>query len=112
MKKLIGTQDKQNLNSLQQKQITKDDLLQVAKLVKIRLSDNEVGYYIKELEAVLSWINTISQVNTENIIPMSHGGISNTLPLREDIINDGNIKDTILAASPKEEHDFCCTKSN
>ena len=32
---------------------------------------------------------------------MSHGGISNTLPLREDIINDGNIKDTILAASPK-----------
>ncbi|WP_410521731.1 Asp-tRNA(Asn)/Glu-tRNA(Gln) amidotransferase subunit GatC [Ehrlichia ruminantium] len=101
---MINNQDKNN--NLQQKRITKDDLLQVAKLVKIKLSDDEVGYYIKELESVLSWINTISQVDTENIIPMSHGGISHTLPLRQDIINDGNIKDTVLSNSPKQEQDF------
>ncbi|WP_078400173.1 Asp-tRNA(Asn)/Glu-tRNA(Gln) amidotransferase subunit GatC [Ehrlichia ruminantium] len=102
--KLIGNQN--NSNNLQQKKITKNDLLQVAKLVKVKLSDNEIGYYIKELESVLSWINTISQVNTDNVIPMSHGGIGHKLPLRKDIINDGNIKDIILSESPKQEHDF------
>ncbi|AAZ68858.1 Asp-tRNA(Asn)/Glu-tRNA(Gln) amidotransferase subunit GatC [Ehrlichia canis] len=88
------------------KSLTKDDLLQVAKLVRIKLDDSEIDYYLKELKVVLSWIQTISQVNTQNIAPMSHGGINDTLPLREDIINDGNIKDIVLFNSTEQEHDF------
>ena len=94
-----------NLHS-KSKSLTKDDLLQAAKLVRVKLNDNEIEYYLKELESVLSWIQTISQVDTNSITPMSHGNIDHTLPLREDIINDGNIKDTILSASPKQEQDF------
>ena len=85
--------------------LTKDDLLQAAKLVRIKLDDSEIDYYLKELKVVLSWIQTISQVDTQNITPMSHGGINDILPLREDIINDGNIKD-ILFNSPEQEHGF------
>ncbi|CEI84924.1 Asp-tRNA(Asn)/Glu-tRNA(Gln) amidotransferase subunit GatC [Ehrlichia minasensis] len=88
------------------KSLTKNDLLQAAKLVRIKLDDSEIDYYLKELKVVLSWIQTISQVDTQGVTPMSHGGINDTLPLREDIINDGNIKDAVLLNSPEQKHDF------
>ncbi|WDM85501.1 Asp-tRNA(Asn)/Glu-tRNA(Gln) amidotransferase subunit GatC [Ehrlichia sp. JZT12] len=104
---MTDNQLKNNNSQLYKKtSLSKGDLLQAAKLVRIKLNDNEIDYYLKELEAVLNWIQTISQIDTNSISPMSHGGIDYTLHLREDIISDGNIKDIVLSESPEQEQDF------
>ncbi|MGN7618756.1 MAG: Asp-tRNA(Asn)/Glu-tRNA(Gln) amidotransferase subunit GatC [Ehrlichia sp.] len=88
------------------KTLAKEDLLQAARLVRIKLDDNEVDYYLKELEVVLNWIQAISQIDSSGITPMSHGGIDCALYLREDVVNDGDIRDIVLSEAPEQEHDF------
>ncbi|AHC39538.1 Asp-tRNA(Asn)/Glu-tRNA(Gln) amidotransferase subunit GatC [Ehrlichia muris] len=97
-----------NARSHPSKSLTKNDLLQAAKLTRIRLNDKEIDYHFRELEEVLNWIQTISQVDTKDVAPIGNGGIHYDygLPLRKDIVNDGNIKDIVLSQSPEQEHDF------
>ena len=97
-----------NARSYPSKSLTKSDLLQAAKLTRIGLNDQEIDYYLRELEEVLNWIQTISQIDTKNVTPISNGSIHYDygLPLRKDIVNDGNIKDIILSESPEQEHGF------
>ncbi|ABD45379.1 aspartyl/glutamyl-tRNA(Asn/Gln) amidotransferase, C subunit [Ehrlichia chaffeensis str. Heartland] len=103
---MIEDKFENSTHSKTSKSLTKNDILQAAKLTRIKLNDEEIDYHLKELEQVLNWIQTISEVDTQDVTPMGHGGVNYALPLRKDIINDGNIKDTVLSQSPKQEHDF------
>ena len=48
-------------------QITDEEVLHIAKLARIKLSENEIQDYKKNLEEILDFANTINQVNTDNI---------------------------------------------
>ncbi|KJV69500.1 aspartyl/glutamyl-tRNA(Asn/Gln) amidotransferase, C subunit [Candidatus Neoehrlichia lotoris str. RAC413] len=76
--------------------ISTEKLLEVAKLVKIRLSNDETKYYANQLAKVVNWVNVIAQVDTNNVPPMRYGNPFQKLISRKDIVNDGNIKDQIL----------------
>ncbi len=77
----------------------------VAKLVKIKLSKDEVEYYAGEL-AMLNWVNKIlSHLNTKNVSPMRYGSVEHKLHIRQDIVNCDNTKDDILS-STKPEHGY------
>ncbi len=85
--------------------ITKEEVLKIAQLVRIRLSDNEIQYFSKEL-TMLDWIhNILSKVNTENVFPIRYGSIDTTTHVRDDMINSDNIKEEILS-NTKSEHGY------
>lgn len=85
--------------------ITKEEMLKIAQLVRIKLSDNEIQYYSKEL-TMLDWIHdTLFKVNTEGVSPMRYGTIDKDIHVCDDIINSQNIKEEILS-NTKSEHGY------
>lgn len=64
--------------------ITKDRVLQIADLVRLALSDEEAETYANEINEVLTSIDIIHDVNTDDVEPTTHG-IQLVNVLRKDI---------------------------
>lgn len=77
----------------------------IAKLARIAVSDAEVEALAPELSAILGFVEQLGEVDVTGVEPMT-AVIPNTLRLREDVINDGNIRDEVLANAPVAEHGF------
>src|SRR3954447_15686600 len=53
--------------------LSRDQVLHVARLARLELSDEEVGRYAEELSRVVDWIDTIGELgDLEGVPPTSH----------------------------------------
>jgi aspartyl-tRNA(Asn)/glutamyl-tRNA(Gln) amidotransferase subunit C len=71
----------------------------IATLARIRLKEEELDLYAKELDGILHWIEQLNEVDVSGVEPMSGVGHF-TLPERKDEVTDGNCRDRILANAP------------
>jgi aspartyl-tRNA(Asn)/glutamyl-tRNA(Gln) amidotransferase subunit C len=53
------------------KKLTTADVKHVAKLAKLKLSKDEVGKFVNQLSEVVSYIDELAEVPTDNIEPTS-----------------------------------------
>ena len=80
--------------------LTTAQVQKIAKLARIRLSDDEVVHYGNEISVILNWIEMLQEVNTDKVTRMS--SVSSVgLSLREDKVTDGNIQESIISNAPK-----------
>ncbi len=81
-------------------QLTSDDVRHIAQLARLRLTDAEVAKFTPELASILTTINKLSEVNTENVEPTAQvTGLHNRF--REDVIwTDVPTTEEMLATSP------------
>ena len=81
--------------------VTSEDLLRVAKLVKVRIDPAKVDTYCAELSAVISWFGVLAEVDTSDIEPMRYGWSTSQKhsQTREDVVTEGNIKNEVLSSS-------------
>lgn len=77
----------------------------IAKLARIAVSDEEVAALEPELNNILGWIEQLQEVDVTGVQPMT-AVIPNTLRMRQDVVNDGGIRDDVLANAPAPEHGF------
>ncbi|WCR57915.1 Asp-tRNA(Asn)/Glu-tRNA(Gln) amidotransferase subunit GatC [Wolbachia endosymbiont of Ctenocephalides felis wCfeJ] len=85
--------------------ITKEEMLKITQLVRVKLSDEEIEHYSKEL-TMLDWIHdTLLQVNTESVSPIRYGTIDKDIHVCNDVVNSQNIKEEILS-NTKSEHGY------
>lgn len=49
--------------------LSKDDVLKLAKLARLKLSDDEVQRYQKEFTALLDYVEQLSSVDTDSLSP-------------------------------------------
>lgn len=82
----------------------------IAHLSRIAVDENEVERLRGELNAILSFVETLSEVDVEGVEP-----IASVLPMqmkkRVDVVTDGGIADDILANAPaREDHYFVVPK--
>lgn len=63
--------------------ITKDQILKTADLARIAISDEEAQMYSSQINDVLSYVNKISDLNTDDVEPTTHGIVSGNV-LRQD----------------------------
>lgn len=90
--------------------ITKEEMLKIAQLVRIKLSNDEIEFYSKEL-TMLDWIHdTLFPVNTEGIAPIRYGTIDKDVHVRKDIIDSCNIKEEVLSNAKSENGYFVVPK--
>jgi aspartyl-tRNA(Asn)/glutamyl-tRNA(Gln) amidotransferase subunit C len=61
----------------------------IARLARIRLEDEAVPRLQGELNNILGWIETLSEVDVEGVTPLT-GGAQIALRLRPDVVNDGD----------------------
>ena len=85
--------------------VTNDQVRHIAKLARIAMSDEELERLLPELNNILGWVEQLGEVNTDGIEPLT-AVIEQKLRLRDDVVNDGNIRDEILANAPEAQHGF------
>lgn len=85
--------------------VTNDQVRHIAKLARLAMSETEVEAMVPELNAILDWVEQLSQVDTEGVEPLT-AVIANRLRLRDDQVSDGDRRDSILANAPDSEHGF------
>jgi aspartyl-tRNA(Asn)/glutamyl-tRNA(Gln) amidotransferase subunit C len=71
----------------------------IAKLARIRVEEDEIDRLQGELNGILGWIEQLSEVDVEGVLPLT-GGARIALRLRDDAVTDGLIAERILANAP------------
>jgi aspartyl-tRNA(Asn)/glutamyl-tRNA(Gln) amidotransferase subunit C len=85
--------------------LDKATVRKIATLARIEVADADLEATAARLSSILSWIEQLNEVNTDNIAPMS-GGTDLTLPWRADVVNDGGNADKVLANAPDASNGF------
>lgn len=85
--------------------VTSQQVRHIAKLARIGMSDAEIEALVPEINNILGWVEQLSEVNTEGVEPLATV-IDQKLRLREDVVNDGNIREEVLANAPEAQHGF------
>ncbi len=85
--------------------VSSEQVRHIAKLARIGMSDAEIEALVPELNNILGWVEQLGEVNTDGIEPLATV-IDLKLRLRDDVVNDGNIRDAVLANAPEAQHGF------
>ena len=90
--------------------IDKNTTLKIAKLSRIKIKEDEIDELSTQLSAIVSWVEQLNEVNTDNIEPLSNVSMTK-LPLRKDIENiKDNSKEVLSNAPDKLENYFAVPK--
>jgi aspartyl-tRNA(Asn)/glutamyl-tRNA(Gln) amidotransferase subunit C len=77
----------------------------IAHLARIAVSDDEVPHLMGEINAILSFVEALGAVDVEGVEPMT-SVIPMQLPMRPDVVTDGEIEGLVLANAPLVEDNF------
>ena len=69
------------------------------------MTDAELERLVPELNNILGWVEQLGEVDTDGVEPLATV-VDQKLRLRDDVVNDGNIRDAILANAPEAQHGF------
>jgi aspartyl-tRNA(Asn)/glutamyl-tRNA(Gln) amidotransferase subunit C len=82
-----------------------DTVRRIAHLARIAVTEAEVPHLQRELNAMLSFVEQLSEVDIKGVEPMT-----SVMPMemkkRPDAINDGEIPDDIVKNAPATENHF------
>ena len=82
----------------------------IAHLSRIAIDDSEVERLQGELNAILAFVETLSEVDIDGVEPLT-SALPMQMKKRADVVTDGGIADDILANAPlREDHYFVVPK--
>ncbi len=77
----------------------------IAHLARIAVDDGEVEHLRGEINAILAFVEQLSEVNVEGVEPMT-----SVMPMemkkRPDVVDDGEIADDVVKNAPETEDHF------
>ncbi len=85
--------------------VTKEDVRKVARLSRIAVEDGRLETLAGELNGILGWIDQLNEVDVEGVEPMT-SVVETVMPMRADVVTDGDKVDEILANAPKRDDGF------
>ncbi len=83
---------------------TREDVIRVAELARLELSDDEAERMSAELGLILDHVEALQALDTEGIVPTAHA-IPLATPMRADVPEPGIDPDRALANAPRREGD-------
>jgi aspartyl-tRNA(Asn)/glutamyl-tRNA(Gln) amidotransferase subunit C len=82
----------------------------IAHLARIAVTDAEVPHLQGELNAILAFVEQLSEVDVDGVEPMT-SVTPMEMKKRADVVNDGEIADAVVANAPaREDHFFVVPK--
>ena len=85
--------------------VSPEQVRHIARLARLAMSDDEIARLAPELNAIIGWVEQLGEVDTDGVEPLT-AVIDTKLRLRDDIVNDGNIRDDVLKNAPDAQHGF------
>ncbi len=83
--------------------IDKQTTRKIARLARIRISDEEAERYVEELNNILRWVEQLQAVDTEDVQQMTSVA-QMQLPMRKDEVADGGYPELVLKNAPASEY--------
>ena len=80
--------------------ITRADVLHVAKLARLELTEPEIEQMIRDLGQILGYVEKLSELDTNDIPPTGHVGVKQA-PLRADEAKPGLSSEAALSEAPR-----------
>ena len=77
----------------------------IAKLARIRLSEEESKDLLKDMNSILDWVEQLNEVNTDNVEPLSNVSRSK-LYLRKDEKSKEDKSDEVLSNAPEKLENY------
>jgi aspartyl-tRNA(Asn)/glutamyl-tRNA(Gln) amidotransferase subunit C len=85
--------------------IGKDVVARIAGLARIRVAEEELDPLAAELSRIVAWVEELNEVETSGVAPMASTAVSR-LPMRADVVTDGDCRDAIVEGAPKRARGF------
>ncbi len=85
--------------------VTPEDVRKIARLARIAAPEDRLEELAGELSGILEWIEQLNEVDIDGVDPMT-SAVQTPLPMREDAVTDGNIRDAVLKNAPRAEEGF------
>jgi aspartyl-tRNA(Asn)/glutamyl-tRNA(Gln) amidotransferase subunit C len=92
--------------------ISREDVMRVAELAHLGLSPEEIETYQHQLDAILSYMDKLNELDLTNVEPMAQvlypavGAADNHPELREDAPRPSGVSGVVLAAAPESAKPF------
>ncbi len=77
----------------------------IARLSRIAVSDEEVPHLQEELNAILSFVEALNEVDVEGVEPMT-SVTPMKMKMRDDVVSGHAGAETIVANAPEHEENF------
>jgi aspartyl-tRNA(Asn)/glutamyl-tRNA(Gln) amidotransferase subunit C len=77
----------------------------IARLARIAVDDDQAAAMEKELNALLAWVEQLSEVDVEGVPPMT-SVVEQKLKMRQDAVTDGGRRDDVLKNAPLSKEGF------
>ncbi len=93
------------MSSASKSVISREEILKLAKLSNLELTDDEVEKYQDEVSSILEMITKLNEIDTEGVEP-TYQVSGNQNVMREDKISEDIVSaDRLLALAPKKNKD-------
>ena len=89
--------------------LDKATVARIATLARIRVAEDQLEPLAAELSGILDWVEQLMAVDTENVPPMTsvaQMAFGMTLPMRDDVVTDGNDRDAAIGNAPHSARGF------
>jgi aspartyl-tRNA synthetase len=97
---IAGTLEKERTEK-----ISREEVGHVAKLARLKLSDQELGNFQKDMNSILDYVETLNELNTDDVSPMSHVLDMNNV-WREDEPGEDKDGRGLISNAPMKENNF------
>jgi len=86
-------------------EISKEEILHIAKLASLKIKEEEIEEYRKNLQDILNFAKTINSIDTEKI-EETNGISSNVNVLREDEVHEFKDTDSLMQNAPEKTNNM------
>ena len=83
-------------------EVSKEEILHIAKLANLKLKDEEIPEYIKNLQDILNFANIVNKAPIEGL-EIANGAIDNSNVFRKDEIKVFEDNEALLQNAPEKQ---------
>jgi aspartyl-tRNA(Asn)/glutamyl-tRNA(Gln) amidotransferase subunit C len=92
-----------NSHMIKKKVLERKDILHLAKLSKLQLTDKEIEKYLKQLEETVEYVDNLNELKTENLDPTSQTTNLLNVGFEDGEKNSRNLPQEIATANSKKK---------
>lgn len=85
--------------------LDKATVAKIATLARMRLTEEEQGHFLGELNQIITWVEQLGEIDTADVPPLA-SVVSLQLHLRPDVVTDSGLRDKVLANAPEATEGF------
>ncbi len=86
-------------------QVDEATVKRIARLARIRITEEEAKGLVQELSGILSWVEQLDEIDVAGVEPMTRV-VPIQLKMRDDVVSDGEIAEQVTANAPMTEQNF------